>query len=105
MIQLNEKRFSEMTEHELRTAIADLNEKAKKAEQMGMPNEFAVYERKMLMAQAYLLDPNDYKPGETYTLKGSTSMFKIDYLNGYFAWGYRDDENELEAVPISLLER
>lgn len=94
-----------MTEHELRTVITNFNEKAKKAEQMGMPNELAVYERKMLMAQAYLLNPDDYKRGETYTLKGSTSTFKIDYLNGYFAWGYRDDDKELEAVPISLLEK
>ncbi|GAE31131.1 YfhH family protein [Halalkalibacter hemicellulosilyticus] len=102
---MTEKRFSEMTEHELRTAIADFNEKAKKAEQMGMSNEFAVYERKMLMAQAYMLDPIDYKPGEIYSVKGSTSSFKIDYLNGYFAWGYRDGAKSLEAVPISLLER
>ncbi|MCK0472492.1 YfhH family protein [Halalkalibacter sp. APA_J-10(15)] len=100
-----EKRFSEMTEHELRTAISNFNEKAKKAEQMGMSNEFAVYERKMLMAQSYLLDPADYKSGEIYSLKGSTSSFQVDYLNGYFAWGYRDGAKGLEAVPISLLER
>ncbi len=41
-----EKRYSQMTEHEIRTAIAELNEKAKKAEQMGMVSELAVYERK-----------------------------------------------------------
>ncbi|NEU31876.1 YfhH family protein [bacterium LRH843] len=92
-----------MTEYELRTEIARLNEKAKKAEQLGMMNEFAVYERKVLMAKAYLLDPNDFKPGETYKLSEGDSTFQISYMNGYFAWGYRDNGTDLDAVPISLL--
>lgn len=92
-----------MTEYELRTAIAALNEKAKKAEQMGMMNEFAVYERRVLMAKAYLLNPEDFKPGKTYILTEGESTFKISYMNGHFAWGYRDNETTLDAVPISLL--
>ncbi|MBP3952368.1 YfhH family protein [Bacillus suaedae] len=101
---MEEKRFSEMTEYELRQAIATLNEKAKKAEQMGMMNEFAVYERRVLMAKAYLLNPKDFKKGTTYRLKEGDSRFSLSYLNGYFAWGYRDGGTVLEAVPISLLE-
>lgn len=92
-----------MNESELRTEIANLSEKAKKAEQLGMINEFAVYERRVLMAKAYLLDPKDYKPGKTYPLVEGESTFTISYLNGYFAWGYRDEKPVLEAVPISLL--
>ena len=104
MDHVDSKRFSEMTEYELRTEIARLNEKAKKAEQLGMSNEFAVYERRVLMAKAYLLNPDDYKPGKTYTFVTGNSTFAISYLNGYFAWGYRDNGTSLEAVPISLLE-
>ena len=37
-----------------------LHEKARKAEQMGMVNEFAVYERKAVLAKAYLLNPDDF---------------------------------------------
>ncbi|WP_332691475.1 YfhH family protein [Halalkalibacter lacteus] len=96
-----QKRFSEMTEYELRTEIARLNEKAKKAEQLGMSSEFAVYERRVLLAKAYLLDPNDYEPGKTYEIEGGSS-FQISYMNGYFAWGYRDNQTTLEAVPISI---
>ncbi len=96
-----QKRFSQLTEYELRTEIARLNEKAKKAEQLGMSSEFAVYERRVLLAKAYLLNPEDFKPGETYTIEGG-STFKISYLNGYFAWGYRDNEVSLEGIPISL---
>lgn len=100
---MDTKRFSEMTEYELKQEIAALNEKAKKAEQLGMMNEFAVHERRMLMAKAYLLDPNDFQPGETYPLTDGESSFQISYLNGHFAWGYRNNGTELEAVPISLL--
>ena len=100
-----EKRYSEMSEFELHQEISQLNEKAKKAEQMGMASELAVYERKMAMAKSYLLNPDDYQPEEVYELIEGGDTFKISYLNGYFAWGYRNQENELSAVPISLLSK
>ena len=53
-----EKKYSAMTEHELRTEIGRLREKARKAEQLGILNEYAVYQRKMVMAQSYLIDPS-----------------------------------------------
>ncbi|WP_078429136.1 YfhH family protein [Alkalihalobacterium alkalinitrilicum] len=99
-----EKRYSEMTEYELKNEIAQLNEKAKKAEQMGMASEFAVYERKMIMAKAYLLNPDEYQPGETYEMVDELSRFLISYMNGRFAWGYRNGGSELEGVPISVLK-
>ncbi|MDV2685874.1 YfhH family protein [Alkalihalophilus sp. As8PL] len=102
---MDEKRFSEMTTYELQTEIQRINEKAKKAEQLGMMNEFAVYERKMIMAKAYLLDPADFKPGELYSLTDDESTFQISYMNGRFAWGYRNNETSLDAVPISLLKQ
>lgn len=104
-IKVDEKRFSEMTTYELQQEIQKLNEKAKKAEQLGMMNEFAVHERRMIMAKAYLLDPGDFKPGEEYMLNDEGSTFQISYLNGHFAWGYRDNGTTLDAVPISLLKQ
>jgi hypothetical protein len=100
-----EKRYSQYTEHELKQELATLTEKARKAEQLGMVNEYAVLERKMAMAKAYLLNPDDFKPGDIYEVEGDPgSYFKIDYMNGVFAWGHRmnSPKNE-EAVPISLL--
>ena len=101
-----EKRYSQMTEHELKQEIAALMEKARKAEQMGMVSEFAVLERKAVMAKAYLTNPEDFKPGEMYEIEGDTgSYFKIDYLNGVFAWGYRlNGDGKDEALPISMLK-
>jgi len=95
-----------MSEHELKQEIAMLKEKARKAEQLGIVNEFAVLERKAIMAQSYLLDPKQYNPGEVYAIHNDPgSYFKIDYLNGVFAWGYRlRGERQLEALPISMLE-
>ena len=50
---MSEKKYSDMTEQELRTEIANLKEKSRKAEQLGIVNEYAVYERKATMAQAF----------------------------------------------------
>ncbi len=101
-----ERRYSELTEHELRQEIAGLKEKSRKAEQMGMVNEFAVLERKAQMARAYLLNPESFKAGEIYEIDGDPGQyFKIDYMNGVFAWGYRlNSDGKEEALPISLLK-
>lgn len=101
-----EKKYSTMSEHELRQTIANLLEKARKASQLGHVNEFAVYERKAIMAQAYLVDPSDIKPGEMYRIEGDPGVFfQVDYLKGRFAWGYRlGGEKHTEALPISMLK-
>ena len=81
-----EKRYSEMDEHELRNEIGRLKEKARKAEQLGMVNEFAVLERKAIMAAAYMMNPEDFKKGEVYRIEGDPNVFfQIDYLKGRFA--------------------
>lgn len=100
-----EKTYAQMTEQELREEIAKLKEKARKAEQLGIVNEFAVYERKAIMAASYLVDPDTIIPGEIYRIDGAPGeFFKVEYLKGRFAWGYRlgGDRYE-EALPISLL--
>lgn len=101
-----EKRYSAMSEYELKQEIAALTEKARKAEQMGRVSEFSVLERKVTMARAYLLNPETFQPGEIYEIDGDPgAFFKIDYLNGVFAWGYRLNGNgQDEALPISMLK-
>ena len=101
-----EKKYSEMTEHELRSEISRLREKARKAEQLGILNEFAVYQRKMVMAQSYMIDPKTIEPGEIYRIDGDEGVFfHVDYLKGHFAWGYRlGGERADEALPISMLK-
>ncbi|MFZ0369483.1 MAG: YfhH family protein [Halobacillus sp.] len=106
-----ERRFSDMSQEELRQEIADLTEKAQKAEQFGMVNEFAVHERKIIMAKSYMINPQEFGPGELYEIEGDPeNTFYIQYMNGVFAWGYRRNqagvkvtEESEEALPISML--
>lgn len=102
-----EKRYSDMNETELKEEIAQLREKARKAEQLGIINEFAVYERRVTMAQAYLLNPEDFEPGRLYELTTDPGQyFKVAYMNGVFAWGYRlNGDGREEGIPISLLNK
>ena len=101
------KRYSEMSEYELHKEIRELKEKATKAEQMGMINEYEVLTRKMAMAKAYMADINDFQVGETYELLEEPNVyFTITYFNGVFAWGYREGKQREEAgIPISLLKK
>ncbi len=101
-----EKKYSQMNETELRREIANLLEKARKASQLGIINEYAVLERKAIMAQAYLVDPSQFIPGEVYRIEGDPGVFfQVDYLKGRFAWGYRmGGERFVEALPISMLK-
>ncbi|NGP46568.1 YfhH family protein [Bacillaceae bacterium SIJ1] len=94
-----------MSHHELLQEIGTLTEKARKAEQLGIPNEYAVYERKIALAKSYMVDLKQFTPGDTYYIEesGKKTSFKIQYLNGVFAWGYREQSEELEAVPVSVL--
>ncbi|PID20781.1 hypothetical protein CSV61_12395 [Sporosarcina sp. P3] len=101
-----EKHYSEMNENELRSEIANLMEKARKAEQMGMISEYAVHQRKAILVQSYLVDPATIKPGEMYRIEGDDGVFfQVDYLKGLFAWGYRlGGEKAEEALPLAMLK-
>lgn len=102
----NTKSYEAMTEHELRTEIATLREKARKAEALGIVNEYAVYQRKVVIAQSFLIDPATIIPGELYHIEGDEGVyFKVDYLKGRFAWGYRlGGKLAEEALPIAMLK-
>lgn len=102
---MTDKNYGAMTEQELREEIAFLKEKARKAEQLGIVNEYAVYERKALMAAAYLVDLDTIIPGEMYRIDGAPGeFFVVERLKGRFAWGYRlGGERYEEALPVSIL--
>jgi hypothetical protein len=102
-------RYSDYSVEELYKEIGKLKEKAQKAEQLGNISEVQINERKMQVAMAYTMNPDDFSPSEEYELKlDSGFTFKVNYINGVFAWGHRVNllkevyEKE-EAIPISLL--
>lgn len=101
-------RYSDYSIEQLRHEIEKFKEKALRAEQLGNISEVAVNERKMQVAMAYLLNPDDYHAGNIHEINGDPGhSFKINYINGVFAWGHRinllDEMYEEEAIPISLL--
>ncbi|GEN46801.1 YfhH family protein [Alkalibacillus haloalkaliphilus] len=104
-----QRRYSQYTVEQLQQEVAELTEKAQKAEQMGMVNEYAVHQRKIVMAKSYMKNPREYRRGQVYEIDGSPSeLFEIDYMNGVFAWGTRKSKqgevvNDEEALPIALL--
>ncbi|MFD0944502.1 YfhH family protein [Savagea faecisuis] len=100
-----EKSYRDMSEHEIRQEVGRLMEKARKAEALGIINEYAVYQRKALMAQSFLVDLSTIVPGEIYKIEGDDAYFHVDYLKGRFAWGYRLGGSKLEeALPVAMLK-
>lgn len=102
-------RYSDYSIEQLHNEIGMLKEKAQKAEQLGNISEVQINERKMQVALAYTLNPDDFHSGEIYELKMEPGFtFQVDYINGVFAWGHRinllnETYEETEALPISLL--
>lgn|SRR5688572_26701471 len=104
-----ERRYSTYTVEELRKEISSLKEKAQKAEQLGNVSEYEILVRKMQMAAAYMVNPDEFKKGERYELLGDPGhTFEITYKKGVFAWGHRinllnQKVEKVEAIPMSLL--
>lgn len=102
-------RYSDYSLEQLREEVGKFKEKALKAEQVGNISEVAINERKMQVAMAYMINPGDFHATDIHEMKGDPGhRFKINYINGVFAWGHRvnllDETYEKEeAIPISLL--
>lgn len=104
-------RYSDYSVEQLREELAQLKEKALEAERLGELNQLAIHERKMQIVRSYMLNPDDFKSGETYELQGDPGhTFKIKYVNGIMAWGQRinllgEKYEKVEALPIALLTK
>jgi|SRR5690625_888199 len=102
-------RYSEYTVEQLREELADLKEKLQTAEQLGEVQKVSIYGRKMQIVASYMINPDEFKPDDIYTINGDPGYsFKINYINGVMAWGHRinllNEMNEVEeALPIAML--
>ncbi|UTH06394.1 YfhH family protein [Macrococcoides canis] len=103
---MEEKKLIEMTPHELQQITAHYREKARKAEMMGVVNEYEVWMRKALIAESYLVDAQKVQPGKVYALVGNEpEYFKVDRVKGVFAWGFRlGGSLDEEGIPLALLQ-
>ncbi len=96
------RRYSQMTEDELKQMIAELEQEYKQALKDGWQSKADVIARKKDMAASYLLDAEAFKPG-WYSVEGHNESFKLEYLNGVMAWGTLGTQNEV-SFPISMLQ-
>lgn len=103
---MNHKRLSDMNRQEIFHEIQTYKEKMRKAEMNGIMNEYDVYQNKVVIAESYLVDPEDVELGKIYALlDGSDDYFKVERLKGVFAWGYRLNSTSFEeGLPLSLLK-
>src|SRR5690554_144027 len=102
--------YSDYTIEQLREELGKLVEKSQKAEQLGEVSKVEIYERKIQIVSSYMMNPDEFKPGNVHKLKGDPGYtFKINFIVGIMAWGHRINllgqqvERE-EALPISLLD-
>lgn len=95
-----------MTRIEIENYIRDTREKMRKAEMMGIENEYRVLERQVTIAECHLIDISKIEIGKVYPIHSvDKHYFKVDYIKGIFAWGFFLGTDEKETgIPISLLK-
>lgn len=98
--------FNKMTRREIEAYIGDKREQMRKAEMMGIENEYRVLERQVLIAESYQIDLSQIEQGKIYkVVSNEDHYFKVEKLNGVFAWGFYIDGNERETgIPVSMLQ-
>lgn len=76
-----------------------LKAKLEEAERLKQKNYIAVYKRKIEIVESYMLDQNQFQPGDKHRLKDDPNhLFEIDEISGVVAWGYRIDKNTYEQI-------
>lgn len=100
-----EKRFSQMSKEELKAEIKRLKQEARKIGREQKLNEFEVLFRKIELAESYLINPGEIVLRQLYDVKNMPGIkFFVERMNGIFAWGYFEGEQEERGIPISLLK-
>jgi hypothetical protein len=101
-----QRRLSEMSIEELQIEAHRLLAEADQKLAEGSVSEAAILKKRYYFCLSYMYDPNQFKPGERYTILDDHQEFIIQYLNGVMAWGYinGDTSSELKAYPIGQLQ-
>lgn len=100
------KSLNMMTRREIESYIGNKREKMRKAEMMGIENEYRVLERQVLIAESYLIDLSQIEEGKVYKVIGQEEhYFKVEHLKGIFAWGFFIGGTDSETgIPVSMLQ-
>jgi hypothetical protein len=101
---LQVKRYSQMNPEELTNVVKELERQLTEAKKNKLESSEAILRQKINLAQSYLIDPQTIQIGSKYKIDGTSDLFKVDYLNGIYAWGRFEGNTEKEAFPLSLLK-
>jgi len=95
------KRFSEMTENELKMEIDRL---AEAIETSRLEGERDVLRQKWLLARSYAAKSRSFPPGR-YRVEDADGIFTLRYVNGVMGWGVWEHGAEAEetALPLAVL--
>lgn len=98
--------LGQMTRKELNHYIQTKREKMRRAEMMGVENEYRVLERQVIIAECYLIDLSLIEKGKIYkVISQENHYFKVEYVKGIFAWGFFVNGDEKETgIPVSMLQ-
>lgn len=98
--------LGQMTRKELNHYIQTKREKMRRAEMMGVENEYRVLERQVIIAECYLIDLSLIEKGKIYkVISQEDHYFKVEYVKGIFAWGFFVNGDEKETgIPVSMLQ-
>lgn len=102
--------YSDYTVEQLREELGSLVEQSQKAQQLGEVSKYEIIERKIQLVSSYMMNPDEFKSGDTHRLKGDPGYtFKISFIEGIMAWGHRinllgEQVEREEALPIALLD-
>ena len=92
---------------QLKEEEESLKKQLREAETLNQRNYIAVYKRKIEIVQSYMLDQNQFQPGDVRELKEDQSLFfEIDEMSGVIAWGYRMNKHTQEKIdnePVAKL--
>jgi len=92
---------------QLKQEEINLRDGLEEAERLDQKKYIAVYKRKIEIVQSYMLNQNDFQPGDIREFKEEPHyLFEVDEMSGVIAWGYRIDkrtQQRLDQKPIAKL--
>jgi hypothetical protein len=100
-----ERRYSEMSEKELREVMDRLKEEAIALYEKGALEEVMVLRTKYYLAASYLIDPESIKIGGIYYVEGlpGNETFTVTKIDGVMAHGQLSSSSAPQAFPLAML--
>ncbi|KRG11846.1 DUF1811 family protein [Lederbergia galactosidilytica] len=82
--------YKTYSHQQLQEEVEILKEKLKQAQLEDRTNHILVYTRKIELVQSFMLNPDDFQPGDIFEIiQEPDYLFEIIEISGVTAWGYK----------------